>query len=95
MKPLTVVATFVARPGKEEELAPMLEAMLVPTRSEQGCINYDLHRSLDAPGTFVFTESWATKALWEAHMASPHAVELGKRKEELTERWEDFVGEIV
>lgn len=95
MKPLTVVAKLIAKPGKEEELLPMLKALLAPTRAEQGCINYDLHRSHEAPGTFIFTESWASKELWEAHMQSPHLVEFGEKQGALTESWDLFTGEVV
>lgn len=95
MKPLTVVAKLTAQPGKEAELLPMLQALVAPTRAEAGCINYELHRSHEQPGTFLFTESWATKELWEAHMKSSHLVEFGEKQGALTESWDLFVGELV
>ena len=93
MTPLTVVARLKARPGQEEALGAMLRALLAPTRAEAGCIAYDLHRSHEEPGLFVFTESWASRAEWEAHMAAPHLVEFGARQEAVTESWDLFVGE--
>lgn len=71
-KPLTIVATFEANPGREEELAGALQELVAPTRAESGCINYDLHRDLDVPGRFLFYENWQTQPHWEAHMASAH-----------------------
>lgn len=95
MKPLTVVAKLVAKPGREADLAQTLGALIAPTRAEAGCINYDLHRSHEDPGTFVFTEAWASKELWDQHMKSPHLEAFGARQDELTESWDLFVGEIV
>ena len=93
--PLTVVATLKAKPGREEDLFRELRALVKPTRAEQGCIAYEMHRSLEEPGTFVFTESWQDRPLWEAHMNSPHLASFGAKQDELTESWTLFVGEKV
>jgi quinol monooxygenase YgiN len=43
MKTITVVATFQAKPGEENELRAALIGLVGPTRKEAGCISYDLH----------------------------------------------------
>ncbi len=60
-----------------------------------GCINYDLHRSVEDPGTFMFYENWESRPLWEQHMESPHLQEFSSKQEELAETWELFLGEKV
>ncbi len=95
MKPLTVIAKLVAKPGREEDLATALAALVAPTRAEAGCINYDLHRSHEQPGTFMFTEAWATKDAWEQHRNSPHLQAFSARQGELSESWDVFVGEVM
>ena len=95
MKPLTIVATLTAKPGTEDELLPMLKALVAPTRAESGCINYELHRSHEHPGTFVFTESWASQEAWDAHKQSQHFVAFDEKQGALTESWTVFVGELV
>ncbi|SDZ60427.1 Quinol monooxygenase YgiN [Jannaschia faecimaris] len=70
--PLTIVAKIVATPGKEAFVQSALEKLIAPTLAEAGCIQYDLHRDNDAPGTFLFYETWETRALWQAHMQSQH-----------------------
>lgn len=95
MAKLTVVATLVARPGLEDELGAALRALIAPTRAEQGCLAYELHRSHEQPNTYVFTESWADRAVWDAHMQTPHLQNLAAQQETLAERWELFVGEPV
>jgi quinol monooxygenase YgiN len=71
-KPLTIVAIFEAAPGREDELAAALQALVAPTRAETGCLNYDLHRDLERPERFLFHENWSSRAAWDAHMRSPH-----------------------
>ncbi len=95
MTPLTVVAKLKAKNGREEQLGRMLRSLVEPTRAEEGCINYDLHRSHEDPGLLIFYESWESRPVWEAHMTSPHLVEFGEKQGALTESWDVFVGEKV
>ena len=69
---VTVIAFHRAKPGKEDALRKALLALCGPTRKEQGCLNYDLHVSVDDPGLLVFHENWTTKADLDNHLASPH-----------------------
>ncbi|MCB1183128.1 antibiotic biosynthesis monooxygenase [bacterium] len=69
---MTIVAIFEAVAGREDELAAALAALVAPTRAEDGCLDYDLHRDLERPGRFLFYENWTTRAAWNAHMESPH-----------------------
>ena len=92
MAHLTVVATLKARLGQERALLSALQGLLGPTRAEQGCIRYDLHRSADEPGTFLFHETWESRPLWEAHMQSPHLAAFGEVQGDLAESWTLFAG---
>ena len=83
MKTLTVIATFLARPGKEAELRAVLTGLLAPTRKEIGCINYDVHVATGEPGKFMFHENWTSQAALDAHLQSPHVKALLPRVDEL------------
>ena len=84
--PVTVVALFNAKPEKLKEARGALEALLEPTRQEQGCINYDLHQNSDDPCLFLFYENWATQADLDNHAKSTHLEILrGQVKELFTE----------
>jgi quinol monooxygenase YgiN len=76
MKTVTVVATFQARPGKEADLKTALLGLLAPTRTEDGCINYDLHQLPEDPARFLFHENWTSRAALEAHLKSAHIAAL-------------------
>ena len=69
---VTVFALLKAKPGMEETVKEELLALVGPTRTEEGCINYDLHQSLDYKGQFRFYENWTSKELLERHLESAH-----------------------
>ena len=73
---LTVVAVFRSRPGHETALGAALWAMLLPTRKEVGCLNYDLHQANDDPGLFFFHETWESVDHHRAHLDTPHVRQL-------------------
>lgn len=69
---LTILAQITAIAGKEALVRQELEKLIEITRAEAGCIKYDLHIDNDAPGFFVFYETWENRELWRAHMEAPH-----------------------
>lgn len=80
---LSVVAEIHARPGQEAALREALLALIAPTRAEEGCVQYDLHESTDAPGQFVFYENWTSREHLDRHLASPHLEAIKARFGEL------------
>ncbi len=56
MAEVQVIARFVAREGKENQLRALLQSMLAPTRAESGCELYELYES-DSWGRFFFCET--------------------------------------
>ena len=95
MAPLTIIAKLKAKPGSEDGLYEACRKLVAPTRAEEGCINYDMHRSVEDPGLVMFYENWETKPLWERHMESPHLSEFSAETEDMVEVWELFQGEKV
>lgn len=71
-KKLTVVARVQAKAGKEEAVKNELLALIESTRSEPGCINYDLHQAMDDPSVFMFYENWRSKEDLDRHLETPH-----------------------
>jgi quinol monooxygenase YgiN len=69
---VTVFALVKAKPGMEETVGKELLALVGPTRSEEGCVNYDLHQSFDNKGFFRFYENWTSKELLDRHLQSAH-----------------------
>jgi quinol monooxygenase YgiN len=57
MSQVTNLAFFRARRGQSEALGAALAALVEPTRLEAGCLNYDLHRSVDDTMSGLFTRT--------------------------------------
>jgi quinol monooxygenase YgiN len=71
-KRITVLARMKAKPGMEEEVKREVMSLVGPTRSEKGCINYDLHRSLENKSHFMLHENWVSKRDLDEHLAMPY-----------------------
>ena len=93
---VTVFALVKAKPGMEVTVKQELSALVGPTRDEQGCINYDLHQSLDHEGHFRFYENWTSKELLDRHLQAAHVKRfIAKANELLAEPPEITLWEMV
>lgn len=72
MPTLTIVAHIHANSEQVALVKAELEKLVPVTRTEEGCIQYDLHQDKDNPAHFMFYENWETRDLWQAHMDAPH-----------------------
>lgn len=66
--PLTIIAITTAKPGEEAALGAAQEKLVTETLSEDGCLRYELHQSLDDGRVRIFVETWASEGQWRAHM---------------------------
>ena len=88
MTHLTVVATIVAKPGREAETEGVLLALVAPTLLDKGYIRYDLHRDLEDPRSFLFYETWESREALDAHLETPHLAAFKARIPELVDKLE-------
>ena len=72
-----------AREGQELQLEAELRALVGPSRKEDGCIGFDLHRALETPGGFLLHEVWASRNAHTEHMHTPHFLRWDARKDAL------------
>ena len=80
---VALVVRMHAKPGQEPLLQAELTALIRPTRKEDGCILYDLHRSTDIPTDFLFYEIWASRDAHAEHKRTPHFLRWNARKDTL------------
>ena len=66
---LRVVARVVAFSDQIEALKEVLLDLVQTTRSEPGCIQYDLCQNIDNSAEFTFVEEWASEDALKAHLA--------------------------
>ena len=85
MSRLTVVAVVTAKSNSIEEVKAELNALIEPTLKEDGCINYDLHQSIEDPALFIFHENWTSEAHLDVHLQTDHIKKCQAALESLIE----------
>src|SRR4029077_2490303 len=80
---VTLIVILRAREGQETLLEAELRAMVGPSRKEEGCLRYDLHRSVDIPGALLLHEVWTSREAHTEHTNSQHFLRWNARKDAL------------
>jgi quinol monooxygenase YgiN len=80
---VTLAVILRPRDGQDLMLEAELRALIAPTRKEEGCLRYDLHRSVEGPGAFLLHEIWETREHHTAHTKTDHFLRWNARKDGL------------
>jgi quinol monooxygenase YgiN len=80
---VTQIVLLRAREGQETLLEAELRALIGPSRREEGCLTFDLHRSVDLPGAFLLHEVWANREAHTEHMHTSHFLRWNAGKDAL------------
>jgi quinol monooxygenase YgiN len=70
-----VIYTFPA--DKAEEAARSLRPLRDGSRTEPGCITFEVSRSNDDPNAFVLYEEWADQAALDVHYKTENFIKYG------------------
>lgn len=87
MTSLTIVANIHAKKEHLDLVKRELEKLIPITRSEQGCLQYDLHQNNEDPTHFLFYENWESRELWQTHMNAAHLAAYMKATEGAVEQF--------
>ena len=80
---VTLAVILRPRDGQELMLEAELRALIAPTRKEEGCLCYDLHRSAEGPAAYLLHEIWETREHHTAHTRTDHFLRWNARKDAL------------
>jgi quinol monooxygenase YgiN len=80
---VTIIVLLRAREGQETLLEAELRALVSPSRREEGCLTYNLHRAIDTPGALLLHEVWASREAHTEHTHTPHFLRWNARKDAL------------
>lgn len=69
---LMLVASFQAKPGREDQLRDELNAMIEPSLAEDACLAYRPLLDPSRPGAMVCLEEWTDEAGLQHHFTTPH-----------------------
>jgi len=72
MSILTCIAKLTAKEQHKETVLLELTKLIVPSRREEGCINYDLHIDNNNNSVFMFHENWASELDLDKHLETNH-----------------------
>ena len=62
---LTVI--IKSKPENSETMKSLLQDLVLNSRKEAACIQYDLHQNLEKPNIFIFHEVWQDKEGLDNH----------------------------
>ncbi len=94
MTTLVVIGSAKAKPGRADEVRTVLTSLLVPTLAEEGCLRYEMNESEDGE-SWIFTELWESRELWDRHMASPQLDSYRAVVHDMAEYWTLFLGRMI
>ena len=80
---ITLIAKITAKPGLEKIVLAELQALIAPTRAEPGCLQYDLHCSVENVSSFLFVERWRSQADIANHFDMPYLKALKAKESEI------------
>lgn len=64
---IVLVARLKVKEDSVEEAKHLALGIVSDSRTEEGCINYDIHQAIDDPTVFVWHETWKDKAALDEH----------------------------
>ena len=78
-----LLVTYHTKPSMREAFLTDIPAsgILDTIRVEEGCIRYDYFLSAADPNRILLVEEWASEAMQQAHMQTPHMAKLAQIKE--------------
>jgi autoinducer 2-degrading protein len=77
---IALAVTWMAKTGRETEVAGILTKLTDESRKEPGCLMYQAHRHKTEPRRFFIYEQYQDDAAMEAHRAAPHFLQYAKKE---------------
>jgi quinol monooxygenase YgiN len=94
MPTLVIIGSAKAKPAQADAFRKVLKELLLPTLAEEGCLRYEMNESEEGD-SWIFTELWESRELWDRHMESPHLARYKAVVQDMAEYWTLFKGHMV
>ena len=78
-----------ARAGEESAVEGALREVLGPSREEEGCLSFQLFRSMRDRGLFYIHSRWSDEAAFQLHAELPHTLRFLKQVDALLDQPRD------
>jgi len=76
---VVLAVTWMAKTGKETEVADIFSRLTAESRKEPGCAMFQVHRHRTEPRRFFIYEQYKDDAALESHRATPHFLQYAKK----------------
>jgi quinol monooxygenase YgiN len=76
---VVLAVTWMARVGRESEVAAIFEKLTAESRKEPGCLMYQVHKHKTDPRRFFIYEQYKDDAALEVHRAASHFLQFAKK----------------
>jgi quinol monooxygenase YgiN len=70
--PVKLVAFLACKPGREDALEAAAALLVAASRTEPGCLRYDLWREPGYGRRYLIDELYVDHAAYQAHRLTPH-----------------------
>jgi (4S)-4-hydroxy-5-phosphonooxypentane-2,3-dione isomerase len=77
---VVLAVTWMAKAGKETEVADIFLKLTAESRKEPGCALYQVHRHRTEPRRFFIYEQYKDDAALESHRGTPHFLQHAKKE---------------
>ncbi|MGP4068345.1 putative quinol monooxygenase [Halobacillus sp. B29] len=84
MTEIAITAVFKPKDGHKDALLDELEKVKKASRKEEGCIQYDLHQSIESNTIFLY-EVWKDSGAVQNHIETVHYKTYRENTEDLLE----------
>lgn len=80
---IVLIARAKVKPESVEEAKKAALAIVADSRAEAGCVNYDVHQSIEDKTVLFWHETWASKQAIDEHFETPAFKEFFAKVEPL------------
>jgi (4S)-4-hydroxy-5-phosphonooxypentane-2,3-dione isomerase len=77
---VVLAVTWIAKVGREDEVAGLLMKLAQESRKEAGCVAYQAHRHRTEPRRFFLYEQYKDDGALEAHRAATHFLQYARKE---------------
>jgi len=78
-----VTAKITAKPGERDNVILKAKDLIESSRSESGCIGYNLYASTEDDDVLMMLEQWKNQDVLDTHMKTEHFKAFGEVVEDI------------
>ncbi len=90
---MKLIIKYQAKPHHKDALEKALRSIIAITRKANGCVQCDLHPSLDNKLVFFFDQLWESQKSWEQYNQRTHMKEFYSLTEGLIDTYDQCISE--